>query len=81
MSGLQKPYVGLLWRKGMLSGPRGLAHLQSLASDLKYSAEKSGIPTTDVKGVELWETAKSNAFFVGDTSSLPSEGWTKLATL
>lgn len=78
MSEQHRPYAGQTWAN-RLSG--GYFPLQVVAMDLAQAVEDAGI--TQHNGIELWanESEDSKGFFVGDTSSLVAEGWTKLATL
>jgi hypothetical protein len=76
-----RPYAGQAWKIGLFTGQIGLAGLQILAKDLRDDAHDHNVTPGD--GIELWinEEEESKGLFVGDTTSLPDKGWTKLATL
>lgn len=74
-----RPYAAQFWAPGLLQNVKPTSFLQLLARDLEADAEENGITGGDL---ELWEKpdgTKGLAF--GDTSGLPADGWTKLATL
>lgn len=75
-----KVYAGQCWSSFVFDGTiDGTLALQVIARDLAADAK-----TKNVTGpVELWanETTGHKGFFVGDTSNLHKDGWTKLATL
>lgn len=54
-----------------------VAGLRFIANDLFDLAKSLGV----AGAVELWESDDCRGFFIGDTSNLPDEGWTYLATL
>lgn len=80
MADQQRPYAGQSWANGIWeTSGSAIWGLPIIALDLKQAAQDAGI--TEASCIELWSNATSKGFFVGDTSSLPAEGWTKLATL
>ena len=77
-----RPYAAQCWKRGLFDhSPVGVAALQILAQDLHTDARLQGI--TEPPAIELWENdaQDSKGLFAGDTSGLPAEGWTKLASL
>ncbi len=81
MTDEKRPYAGQTWRTGMFDVDGGFWMMDILSLDLKNDVRNVGASGP----IELWqkpdELGGRKGFFVGDTSSLPGEGWTKLATL
>ena len=78
----RRPYAAQTWAAGVLDHTNMMpgAALQIIGRDLVADAQEHGV-TEGV--IELWanEATGTKGFFVGDTSSLPGEGWTWAATL
>jgi hypothetical protein len=75
-----RPYAGQSWQKGLFPGDiRAASVLQLIAMDL--AADADGVDIDSGSNIELWESEDSKGFFIGDTSGLVADGWTKIATL
>jgi hypothetical protein len=77
---VKRPYAAQMWTSGLLVGDCAPLLLQLLARDLHTDADEQGVVVTNI---ELWTspTRGVTGLFSGDTSGLPGDGWTKLATL
>lgn len=76
----QKPFTGLTWKPGLISAGGPVWGLGIICQDLREQVEESGT----VGDIELWQKQNDlsghKGLFVGDTTSLPAQGWVKLAT-
>jgi hypothetical protein len=73
-------HSGFTWPVGWFSGKRDRV-LQVFALLAEQMAD--GLLPDEVEVIELWynETTGHKGLYTMDTSRLPAEGWTKLATL